>query len=183
MGSAPRASERQAWAVDHLAVRPGDCLLEVGCGHGVAVSLVCARLDGGHIDAVDRSPKMIAMAADRNADHVAAGRARFHLGAFEQVPLPEAGFDKVFAFHVAAFWRRPEQLLGLTRRLLAPGGGLYLFNQLPGWNQRVAVEAFADELAGVLAAHGFAPDEPAVAELASGRVLCTTARPSRRTTS
>jgi cyclopropane fatty-acyl-phospholipid synthase-like methyltransferase len=41
---ASKPSERFVWAVDTLALDPADHLLEVGCGHGVAVSLVCERL-------------------------------------------------------------------------------------------------------------------------------------------
>src|SRR5438067_8349809 len=72
---AGKASERFVWAVDTLEVRPADRLLEVGCGHGVAVSLVCERLTTGTITAIHRSPKMIEMARRRNREHVDAGRA------------------------------------------------------------------------------------------------------------
>src|ERR671935_187077 len=66
---AGKASERFVWAVDTLEVRPADRLLEVGCGHGVAVSLICERLTTGTITAIDRSPKMIEMATRRNREH------------------------------------------------------------------------------------------------------------------
>jgi trans-aconitate methyltransferase len=70
-----KPSERFVWAVDTLALDPADRVLEVGCGHGVAVSLVCERLTSGRITAIDRSKKMIEMAARRNRGHVARGRA------------------------------------------------------------------------------------------------------------
>jgi protein-L-isoaspartate O-methyltransferase len=61
--------------VDTLALDPADRVLEVGCGHRVAVSLVCERLTSGRITAIDRSEKMIEMATRRNREHIAAGKA------------------------------------------------------------------------------------------------------------
>jgi trans-aconitate methyltransferase len=175
-GVASRASERQEWAVGVLDVRPSDRLLEVGSGHGVAVSLACERLVDGRIVGVDRSPKMTEMAARRNGAHVAAGRAELVTGLFERLELP-GPFDKVFAFHVAAFWRRPKELLGRTAELLAPAGALFLFNQLPGWGQAGSAAVFGAELAGVITAHGWDVAEPLLADLTTAPAICVVARP------
>src|SRR5436309_7771718 len=91
---AGKASERFVWAVDTLEVRPADRLLEVGCGHGVAVSLVCERLTTGTITAIDRSPKMIEMATRRNREHVDAGRAVLEAVALEDADLGDRRFDR-----------------------------------------------------------------------------------------
>src|SRR5438093_317125 len=101
--------ERFVWAVDTLALDPADRVLEVGCGHGVAVSLVCERLTSGRITAIDRSKKMIEMAARRNREHVAGGRAVLKAAALEKADFGDERFDKVFAFNVA----RPS---GISRR-------------------------------------------------------------------
>ena len=81
---ASKPSERFVWAVATLALHPADRVLEVGCGHGVAVSLVCERLTKGRITAIDRSAKMIEMAARRNREHVAGGRAVLKTVALEK---------------------------------------------------------------------------------------------------
>src|SRR6187399_151116 len=119
---AGNASERFVWAVDALEVRPSDRLLEIGCGHGVAVSLVCERLTTGSITALDRSPEMIKMATRRNRAHVDAGRAVLETVALEDAALGDRRFDKVFAFNVAPFWLQPEAALGAVREHLARDG-------------------------------------------------------------
>jgi SAM-dependent methyltransferase len=112
---ASKPSERFVWAVDTLALDPGDRVLEVGCGHGVAVSLVCERLTSGRITAIDRSKKMIEMATRRNREHVARGRAVLKTAALEKADFGDERFDKVFAFNVAPFWLQPKEALGIVR--------------------------------------------------------------------
>src|SRR5919198_4690434 len=143
---AGKASERFFWAVDTLQVRPADRLLEVGCGHGVAVSLVCERLTTGTITAIDRSSKMIEMATRRNREHVDAGRAVLEAVALEEADLGDRRFDKVFAFNVAAFWLQPKAALGAVREHLAPNGAVYLF-----WDTRHSAPERAQDLGNELA--------------------------------
>ena len=118
-------SDRLRAIVDGLGLRPGDRVLEIGCGHGVAATLVCERLGaGGAYTAVDRSPKMIAAAAQRNAAHVEAGRAEFLVMALEALDLGERRFDVIFAARVGLFHREPERARALAQRWLAPRGRL-----------------------------------------------------------
>src|SRR3954452_2059942 len=143
---AGKASERFLWAVDTLQVRPADRLLEVGCGHGVAVSLVCERLTTGTITAIDRSPKMIEMATRRNREHVGAGKAVLKAVALEEADFGDRRFDKVFAFNVAPFWLQPEAAFGAVREHLARDGAVYLF-----WDARHSAPGRARDLGNELA--------------------------------
>jgi len=102
--SVPR---RVHWAVQLLDVFSGDEILEIGCGPGVAVSLVCDRLAGGRITAVDRSAIAIQRATHRNAGHVASGKAVLRQADLAGLALGGQHFDKVFAINVNLFWARP----------------------------------------------------------------------------
>jgi SAM-dependent methyltransferase len=170
------ASPRLAWAVDVLDVRPADRVLEVGCGHGVAASNVCERLDGGRLTAIDRSAKMIAMAERRNEEHVAAGRAVFETVALERARFGEERFGKVFGVHVAPLWRSGAAL-DVVRSCLAPNGALYVFNQAPGWKRAADAREFGGEMAAALGDHGFSAEEPLAEELDTGPVVCVVATP------
>lgn len=113
------ASERLVWAVETLDVAPDDQVFEVGCGHGVAVSLVCERLTTGQVTAIDRSPKMIEAARRRNA---AFPDAEFIVASLEDADLGARRFDKILAVRVGLFHREPERARALAERWLAPGG-------------------------------------------------------------
>ena len=173
---AGKASERFVWAVDTLEVRTADCLLEVGCGHGVAVSLVCERLTTGTITAIDRSSKMIEMARRRNREHVEAGRAVLEAIALEDADLGARRFDKVFAFNVAPFWLQPEAALGAVREHLALDGTIYIF-----WDARHSPPERAGELGNELADRlregGFSVDSVLVEDLRPVPAVCVIGRP------
>jgi SAM-dependent methyltransferase len=172
-----RASDRLAWAVRVLDPAPSDRVLEVGCGHGVAATLVCERLDGGRLTAIDRSAKMIDMATRRNEEHVAAGRAVFETVALERADFGEERFDKVFGVHVAALWKSDEALAAV-RGCLAPGGALYVIDQAPGWRTGTDAQASTEKVVAALRDRGWRVDEPIVEELGTAPVACVVARPA-----
>jgi ubiquinone/menaquinone biosynthesis C-methylase UbiE len=124
-------SDRLRAIVDQLPLTPDARVLEIGCGHGVAASMVCERLRGGHLTGLDRSAKMIAAAERRNAQHVAAGTAEFLVASLEDVDLGDRRFDVVFAVRVRLFEQQPERAERLVAPWLAPGGQLRSFFDPP----------------------------------------------------
>ena len=171
-----KPSERFVWAMETLALDPADRMLEIGCGHGVAVSLVCERLTSGRITAIDRSPKMIELAARRNREHVAAGKAVLKTVALENADFGDARFDKVFAFNVAPFWLQPREALGIVRRQLARNGAFYLF-----WDARHTqpgqARDLADRLSEKLRLAEFSVDRVLVEDLRPVPAVCVVGRP------
>jgi trans-aconitate methyltransferase len=170
----PRVPERLRWAVQVLNLAPTDVVLEIGCGPGMAVSLVCDRLAGGRITAIDRSATAIQRAARRNADHVASGKAVLLQSDLAGLALPGRRFDKVFAVNVNLFWVRPADTeLRRIKELLRLGGVLHLIYETPGVER-------ADQIAGTvttaLADDGFATT---LATGPSPSLICISARPIR----
>jgi cyclopropane fatty-acyl-phospholipid synthase-like methyltransferase len=124
--------ERIRWAVETLAVEPGDRLLEIGGGPGVAASLVCERLDGGRFLLIDRSATAIERTRRRNAEHVASGRLALETVDVADFDPGKARFDKVFAVNVNVFWTTPAtEELARIRKALDHEGRLFLFYTVP----------------------------------------------------
>lgn len=124
-------SERLRGVVGQLAVRPSDRVLEIGCGQGVAATMVCQLLSTGTLTAVDRSVKMVETATRRNAVYVASGKAEFLIASLEDMNLGDRRFDLVFAVRVGLFHRDPDRARALVEPWLAPGGRVLSFFDVP----------------------------------------------------
>lgn len=159
-----------------MGIRPTDRILEIGCGRGSAVSLICERLDGGQVTAIDRSITMVKLAEQRNSACVAAGKVVFHAAALDAANLDGERFDKVFAINVNLFWVRsstPE--LDRVRRLLRPAGAMYLFYEPPDSSRAAAI---ADRIVPFLTEHGFATTVSMATTRRSRALVCLSASPA-----
>lgn len=104
-----------------LPVRPGDRVLDVGCGFGdTAIKL--ARLVGpeGEVVGIDCCDAFLA-AAEADREQAAIDNLRFMRGDAE-IALPEGTFDFVFARFGTMFFANPVAGLRNMRRALRPGG-------------------------------------------------------------
>jgi SAM-dependent methyltransferase len=162
---------RIRWAIDLLDVQPGNRILEVGCGTGVAVALVCDRLTRGRITAIDRSATAIERAWARNRDHVRSGRAALRNVDLAGFRGTHDQFDKAFAVNVNVFWvGDAESECEVLRRVLGPGGVLRL---VYGDDPSGGTRDVGGRVTPKLARHGFTSR---VTRHRSSAAVCITAR-------
>jgi ubiquinone/menaquinone biosynthesis C-methylase UbiE len=176
VAGAARASDRIDWGVETLDIRPGSRVLEIGSGHGVALTLVAARLEDGQVTGVDRSGKMLTAAAKRNATAIEAGRVRLVHGSWPDLDevLPGEGlFSHIFAIHVPLFRERPDDCNATIRRLLAPGGTLSVIAQPLA---DADVEPWVEATTTAMNAAGFHTLPPLISAHQPVRTACVRAR-------
>lgn len=148
--------ERIDWALAHLDVQPGDRLLEIGCGRGVAMSILAANLKEGHITGLDRSDSAISSASEKNRAAISAGKAALVFGTLADFPGTGRPFDRIFAINVNLFWLEAARELAVLRSLLAPKSRLFLFFEPPNADQIATIER---AVAVRLAAAGYVVDK------------------------
>jgi trans-aconitate methyltransferase len=163
---------RLAWAVDMLALKPADQVLEIGCGPGVAARLVCERLPRGKLIGIDRSATAIKAARAANQAHLRAGRAEFRTTSLSRAALDGERFHTIFAFNVGALRKPGATDLATLAAHLRPKGQLLVFEQPPSAAMTAGV---AEGWLEALKENGFAVRDIVLKELSPAPVVCVIA--------
>lgn len=109
-----------------LSASPGDNILEVGMGNGYFVKDILQADDSIHYTGADFSAEMVLAAEKWNADWIHKGKAVFVHASAESLPLDNELFHKILTVNTLYFWDDRERVLSEFRRVLKPGGRLYI---------------------------------------------------------
>jgi ubiquinone/menaquinone biosynthesis C-methylase UbiE len=103
--------------------RPGEAILDVGCGTGVN-ALAISKLVGpdGKVVAIDNSAAMLAVAREK----ASAENVEYRLLAVEEMDFPEGSFDGVVCTQVLGYVADPVAVIRSVLRVVKPGGRVFV---------------------------------------------------------
>lgn len=170
--------------LDAVDLKPGDRALDLGCGHGRTLGKVAARIEHGRAMGVDPSEVMCRLATRHNRKAIASGHVSVERASAADIPALDASFDKAFSVHTIYFWPDLEAGLRELRRVVRPGGELWLgfhssehapvAERLP---ESVYTLRSGDEIARALENSGFDDVQITIEKTSQLRLAKATAKP------
>jgi ubiquinone/menaquinone biosynthesis C-methylase UbiE len=135
-------------ALELTGAGPGDDVVDIGCGPGVAVRRA-ARTGAASVVGIDPAPVMLRVARAVGALQRRRHRAhvRYAEGTAESLPLPDGAASVVWSLATVHHWHDLDAGLAEARRVLRPGGRF------------LAVERRSTAGATGLASHGWTDDQ------------------------
>jgi len=140
---------------DRLRVRPGERLLDLGCGAGRHAFEALRRgvrvvaVDADDAEAKNAAGLLSAMVDDGQAGSDGAGAAA--VGDALHLPFPDGTFDRVIAAEVLEHIPEDRQAMAELARVLRPGGTMAV--TVPRWYPELLNWALSDEYHSVPGGH------------------------------
>lgn len=102
-----------------MQFRPGQQILDLGCGNGWATRALAKSAAGSSAIGVDVSAAMIARAEELTSLTI---RARYEVGRFEELSMRDLSIDKVFSMEAIYYAVDLDRALREIHRVLKPAG-------------------------------------------------------------
>jgi ubiquinone/menaquinone biosynthesis C-methylase UbiE len=160
-----RGHRLRTMIADDLQLRPGDRVLDVGCGPGRLAMLFGERVaPNGSVEGIDAAPEMIDRANARARKHRLP--VTFKVGFAQQLPFADEEFDAVSCVLALHHVADHDQQAAVTEmyRVLKPGGRLLIAEFQKGhrhgcsglrWLHRGGNEATLDKALQLVNTAGF----------------------------
>lgn len=112
--------------IDHLALQPGETVVDLGSGAGIDVFLAADSVGPeGRVIGVDMTPEMLARAR-RNAAKAGVTNAEFREGRLEELPVESGTVDAITSNCVINLVPDKALVFKEIARVLKPGGRLVI---------------------------------------------------------
>jgi SAM-dependent methyltransferase len=112
--------------IGHLALRPGETVLDLGSGAGIDCFLAAREVGpSGRVVGVDMTPEMVARARE-NAGKAGHANVEFREGRLEALPVDDASIDAVTSNCVVNLVPDKGAVFREVARVLKPGGRLVI---------------------------------------------------------
>jgi arsenite methyltransferase len=110
-----------------MDLEPADRVLDLGCGTGWASRRMARVVTAGDVVGIDVADEML-----RRAEQSSAGieNVRYVWGSAERIPAPDNYFTKVLSVESFYYYADQGRALDELRRVLAPGGRLFILINL-----------------------------------------------------
>lgn len=164
-------------AIDLSGLRPGDRVVDVGCGPGIAVRQ--ARATGAEVVGVDPAAVMLRVARARWRSDPAVD---WRIGTAESIPVEDGWASVVWSLSTVHHWADAEAGIEEVHRVLAPGGRLVALERqihdtgAAGTASHGWTPGQADSFGELCRRHGFAEVTVGSQAGRSGEVLSVVAR-------
>jgi phosphatidylethanolamine/phosphatidyl-N-methylethanolamine N-methyltransferase len=126
---------RTTRAIDRMGIQPGDRVLDIGVGTGLALASYPPH---AKVVGIDLSEGMLRRAR-RRIQQNGMNWVNLTLGNALQLPFEDASFDHVLLSHVVTVVSDPVKLIEETRRVSKPGGQMVIINHFRSSNRVVGM--------------------------------------------
>lgn len=145
----PDVVARRRTARGMLGARPGERVLDIGCGPGIFAAELAADVGpSGGVVAIDSSPQMLSLARTTIAESVEGAPVELMEGEATALPSDAESFDATVCVQVLEYVKDVPKALSEMYRVLRPGGRALIWDT--DWHALVWQSEDADRMKRIL---------------------------------